>query len=672
MSLAMLFFLLSIPVLLVAVLALGFWWGAQRKVSRVRRELEAKLTVYQQMMNSSDIATVLLDDSCYVLTWNTQLGRLHDCRVDHIQGEQFFMRFAPKSEAATLTARAMSMRTSDAPFVLRYSVIDRLGNKRTLQWQARFFTDEAASRCYLAMTGSDVSALEAALAEVSYGEARMRLLFDAVPLPLVLVSPEGEVRLTNPSGAEFWGYESADQMIGRDLAQHIHPDDREACATSFAALNAQEKESCKLEIRYLRRDGDFRWGQGSGVMVEMAPGQLFVFIQVRDIHRQKITEQALRDHEQQLSRLLSNLSGAVYHYALSEENILRHHDHQFYFVSEGVKAITGLSENKFLASVAPQIFGQLIIEADKPLLEKNMREAVKGDGRFKVEYRVRHDMLGIRWVSEQGLVWQQPDGRWTVDGHIVDITVERMAYESEQVYRRLIADTNTGYLCVTTCGRVLEVNQPYCDMFGAAEPEVMQGKLLEELFPDHRDLIRGFLDVVVREGGVHDVEKCYKRLDGQKVYVLTNAIAVQESGQLLIKCLTVDTTRIRQAERAKQESEHRYRELLSGSDTGICVAGLEGRIEKVNAAFCRIVGEAGGEESLQGKHLLELGAVLWQDADTKALDMVLNKGFCDPYCRELTRSDGSTIPIRVNAWLESEADGKPKRISFMVTDLSVA
>lgn len=545
MSSEWLLFLLALPTFLVGILSFGIWWGLRRRLLRLQKATANQLATCQRMMEASDIAMVLLDDSCYVQAWNSALGRLHGCKLDDIAGQQFFMRFAPAGEAAALTARAMSMRTSDAWFSLNYTVVDKEENPRTLQWQAHFFTDDADGRRYLALTGSDVSALETALSEVSLGEARMRLLFDSVPVPLVLVSPEGEVRMANPACADFWGYESIEELVGQSLPQHIHIDDRNACANSFNALLSHEKQSCKLEVRYLRSNGDTRWGQGSGVLVEMAPGQLFVFIQIRDIHQQKMAELALRENEKQLSRILSNLAGTVYHYTLPEIDIERHHDNKFTFVSEGVKAITGIADKQFMSPASLQTIGQLLIEKDRPRITKAVVNAAKGDGRFKVSYRLRHESLGIKWVSDQGLVWQQPDGSWTIDGHITDITAEMLAHESEQGYRQLIEDTHTGYLSLTTCGRIVEVNQPYCSIFGIEQPEMVQGRLLEELFPKHQSLIQGFLEVVAREGGVHDAELSYKRPDGNDVYALTNAIAVQEAGRTLIKCLVVDTTRMR-------------------------------------------------------------------------------------------------------------------------------
>lgn len=660
--------------LFLAVLGAGFlfwlWRRARQRQASLKAALEASQARSRQMMGVAELAMAVLDDCCHVVDWNPSLEKLYACRLEEALGQQFFLRFAPPGEGVALTARAMAMRTSDEVFEFTWPVPVENGSPRIVHWRARHFTDPADERRYLSLVGNDVTALESALTELGGSEARLRLMFGSVPVALALVDPEGRLRMINAAWAEFFGYDAPEQMVALNVIDLVHPDDRAASNMALAAVRARAEPLYQMETCYVRRDGISRWGHARGVLIELSPGQHFFLTQISDIHERKQTERALMESERRLATLIANLSGAVYRYELRSGRIELHHDSTPEFLSEGVESMTGHMRSQFLLRDDPHVLGNLILEEDRPLVVKVLAAAMAGDGRFEVTYRLHHGNSGMRWVSEHGLAWQRPDGSWTVDGHITDITAERQARDAEQVYRRLVADTNTGYLCLSATGRIVEVNQPYCRLFGLSGPEEAHGRLLEEVFPTHVNLVRGFLEIVLREGGVHDAELGYTLPTGQTVHALTSAIAVQEGGQRLVKCLLVDITRTRRAERARKESEQRYRTLFNTSVTGICFLSLDGHVEEANPALCSLLGFAEADSSLLGMNLREVTVAAWQEADAAAREQILMRGWCDPYRKEFQRGDGSTVPVSIQAWMVRDEHDHPQRIMCMVTDIS--
>lgn len=670
MSLALLLTLLLLVTLPACGLLLWLWLRARSRAVEVSAILEASEARTRQMMTVAELAMVVLDDSCHVVDWNPALEKLYECSREEALGRQFFLRYAPPDEGAALSARAMAMRSSDEVFEFTYTVPVDNGSPRIIHWRARHFTDPADGRRYLSLVGNDVTILESALTELGGSEARLRLMFESVPVALALIDPEGRLRMINSECAHFFGFDAPEQMVALNVQELIHPDDRAASAMALAAVRARAEPLYQMETCYLRRDGVSRWGNARGVLIELSPGQHFFLTQISDVHERKQTERALMESERRLATLIANLSGTVYRYELPAGRSCLHHDGTPEFLSSGVEAMTGQAQPFFMHRDAAHALGKLIQEEDRPRVLQALEKAMAGDGRFEVTYRLRHGSSGLRWVAEHGLAWQRPDGSWTVDGHLVDITAERQARDAEQVYRTLVADTHTGYLCLSASGRILEVNQPYCAMFGLSGPEAAHGRLLEELFPSHVSLARGFLEIVLREGGVHDAELSYVRQDGQTVYALTNAIAVQEGGQRVVKCLLVDMTRTRRAERARKESEQRYRSLFNTSINGICFLSLDGHIEEANPALCNLLGFAEADTSLLGMNLKEVTAAAWQEVDASAREQILIRGWCDSYRKEFSRADGSTVPVSIQAWMVRDENEAPQRIMCMVTDIT--
>jgi PAS domain S-box-containing protein len=664
---------MSLTLLLALLLAVmtavaGFLarYGRRRRAgeARLRAELEAARLQARQMLNVTGLAVAVLDEACHVLDWSPALERLYGCTRDSVLGQQFFLRLAPPAEGAALAARVMAMRGSDESLEFTF-VLPPPAAPCLLRWRARHFTDGGDGRRYLSLVADDVTVQEHALQRLGASEARFRQMFEAMPVALALLDSAGHLLLINRECAHFFGYDAPEQMVAMSVQDLIHPDDRHASALALAALRARAEPLYQMETRYLRRDGVVRWGNARGVLVELAPGESCFLAQISDVHERKQTEQALLESERRLGTLIANLSGAVYRYELPAEPVALHHDLQPEFLSDGVESLTGLALPFFMRAGASQRLGALVAAEDRPRLVETLFRAMAGDGRFEVIYRLRHGAAGLRWIAEHGLAWRRPDGSWTVDGHLTDITAERQARQDEQLYRTLIAETRTGLVTLNASGRVLEVNEPFCAMLGVQRQEEVQGQDLGTLMPPGRDgVFRRFLSRVLRDGVLHDIEFTYPRRDGAQLNLVINAVAATGSGQALVKCLVLDISGARRAEMARRDSELRYRSLFETSINGVCFLSLDGDVEAVNPALRGLLGDPQDEAAAVRENFHDL----LQPTDVRA--QLLTRGRCDSFRRELVRADGSRLPVSVQAWLVCDEQQRPLRIMSVVRDVA--
>lgn len=660
--------------LVVAVLALAavatLWRRARRRQDFLSLHLKASNAQYRQVAASADLCLAVLDNAGLVVDWNPALEKIYGCPRAEALGQPFFRRFVPLPEAATLASRAAALKASDDVFEFSFAVPQRDDPVPCqLRWRARHFTDARDGSRYLSLIGHDVTALEALLEQLAESEGRFRQMFESVPVALALIDLEGRLRMVNSECARFFGFEAPEQMVALNIRELVpHDADRRAGTLALAALRSRTERQYQLESRYRRRDGSLRWGHARVVLLEVAPGQTFFLAKLSDVHERKQTEQALMESERRLATLIGNLSGAVYRYLLPPGSHLLHHDCVPEFLSEGVEHLTGQNRQVFTQGESTQSLGRLIVAADRPRLLAALMAAMAGDGRFEASYRLRHAAGGERWVTEHGLVWQRPDGSWSVDGHFTDISREREARESEQVYRRLLGDADASYVSLSPGGRVIEVNEPFCRLFGLPPPDQLLGHALQPLLaPGYVGELELFLDRVLAEGSARDVEFSYRRPDGEHRNFLTTAIAMQEGGQPVVKCLLLDISRIRQAERARREADIRYRSLFNTNVNGICFLNLEGVIEAANPALCRLLGVA--EADLRGRGLRDFTPAEWHQADAQAEAQLLSCGSCDAYGKTLRGSDGSEVPVSLQSWLVRDEDDMPQRILCLVSDL---
>ncbi len=114
------------------------------------------------------------------------------------------------------------------------------------------------------------------------------------PFGKAVVTTTGEMLLANPALCALTGY-SADELVGRDYRDFVHPDDVASGEEEMRALLAGKVTQVSSERRYVRRDGSTIWMQRSAVLV---PGRLqgaedLVIAQFQDVTARRRAEAEL-------------------------------------------------------------------------------------------------------------------------------------------------------------------------------------------------------------------------------------------------------------------------------------------------------------------------------------------------------------------------------------------
>jgi diguanylate cyclase (GGDEF)-like protein/PAS domain S-box-containing protein len=132
------------------------------------------------------------------------------------------------------------------------------------------------------------------------------------PFGEAVLTPSAQTLHINPSLCALLGY-AADELIGRDFREVIHPDDRPSADSELIRLQDRSAAQVASERRYLRRDGTTIWMQRAAVLVPGAHGGDDVIVtQFQDVT-------ARRHAEAELARLAmtDSLTGLHNRHALA-------------------------------------------------------------------------------------------------------------------------------------------------------------------------------------------------------------------------------------------------------------------------------------------------------------------------------------------------------------------
>ncbi|MFA6448115.1 MAG: response regulator [bacterium] len=122
---------------------------------------------------------------------------------------------------------------------------------------------------------------------LSESEDRFREIFIRSTVGKSLASPDGIMLVTNKAFADMLGY-AVEDLRERDFLQFTHPDDAPESREYFRSLLSNERESYRIEKRYIHKDGGIVWADESSTLIRDENGAtLYIITSVVNITERK-------------------------------------------------------------------------------------------------------------------------------------------------------------------------------------------------------------------------------------------------------------------------------------------------------------------------------------------------------------------------------------------------
>ena len=255
-----------------------------------------------------------------------------------------------------------------------------------------------------------------------------------------------------------------------------------------------------------------------------------------------------------LGTLLANLEGMVYRCRLDQQWTME-------FVSEGCLALTGYAEEDILFNSRVS-YDDITHPDDREYVRTAVMQAVTGNRRFDIEYRIVRADGEVRWVWERGSNAMHDNKKWSVlEGFIQDITERKQAdealREAERRYRSIFENAIEGIYQSTPSNGYLAVNPALARMYGYDTPQDLISTLhdIEHQVYVNPQRRMEFMQLMAENGVVTNFESRVYRRNGDIIWISENARAVHTStGELLFFEGTVEAI----TERKLHEAEIQF------------------------------------------------------------------------------------------------------------------
>jgi PAS domain S-box-containing protein len=257
---------------------------------------------------------------------------------------------------------------------------------------------------------------------------------------------------------------------------------------------------------------------------------------------------------------------------------------------------------------------------------------------------------------------------------------------SEETFRAAMEHAPIGMRISSLSGRMLRVNQAFCDMLGYRAEELIGTSGFAILHPDDaaRDregigrLLRGEINIFV-------IDKRYIHHKGHTVWAQVHGSVVTNPDGTPRHLLSqvIDVTGVREAERqrealieelraktaALEASEELFRSAMDLAPIGMRMSSAEGRYLRVNNAFCNMLGY--NEAELLAADPLTFSHPEEVEADRRDLQALLTGEFAT-YRREkrYLHKDGHIVWGQVYGLVVRNLEGAPRHILSQVLDVT--
>jgi PAS domain S-box-containing protein len=384
------------------------------------------------------------------------------------------------------------------------------------------------------------------------GEQFFHILVEQSADAVMLFAADGTIMYANPATACITGY-ATQELTGMNSFVGIHPDDKEHVLRLLTELIKRGENPVSLEYRLRRRDGTWRWVEGTATNLLRDPAVGAIACSFHDITERK---QQLADAQAARAR---------------DKARMNHFLAIFEATSNGVATFDRQGKLKCVNSALRNLFA-LESDFDPALLQpaewckwalpRDLRGQPLSEGPWPLFPSACHDSettqqmitMIMRNRANQDLclninVCPMRDAAGQFKGSILiyrDITqqhqLELQLQYAEHKLRSLVEANVVGVMVTDEAGHMYEVNDWMVQALGYSREELLSGKIRvhDMLVPGYRSSHARAWKTIISQGSSLPEEKVFICKDGGRLPVLVAAAAInQERSRALVVSLDI-------------------------------------------------------------------------------------------------------------------------------------
>jgi len=317
---------------------------------------------------------------------------------------------------------------------------------------------------------------------------------------------------------------------------------------------------------------------------------------LREIEERKQAEKLLRKSEREISLIYDTVGDSIFNLKVEKDG-----NYIFTSVNQCFLTTTGLQSHQIIGKRVDEI----IPEPSLTFVLAKYAEAIREKKIVRWEEISEYPPGQLVGAVSIAPVFDDAMNCISLAGSVHDITEQKKAEKaliaSEHLFHTLALVSPVGIFKTDPMGETTYVNPKWCQISGLSAEDALGNGWLSAVHPDDREsLIQGWQkSTKVQEESFSEYR--FLHGDGKIYWVMGQAIPeTNHENQIVGYIGTItDITERKEAEKALQEKERKFKELFDHAPIGYHELDIEGRITRINRTELNMLGYT--EEEMVGQ-----------------------------------------------------------------------
>lgn len=370
----------------IIYLALAWWGGLHFDKARVlSKELQRKQQELQSIFEYSVDAVVIRDIEGTILEVNPAFEKMTGFLKEEVVG-----KLMPLIEGREQDIKQLHLDVIEKGEISAFEIVreKKNGELICISLSLSILRDENGTPERIVGIWRDITEQKEDEYAVKESEERYRTLVEFCP-DAIFVHSEGVIVFANKAGLELvGGAHHEDELLETSIWKLVDQEYQEIVKDRIKTSHETKSVSSLLEERFIGLDGRMLDVEVATMSI-MYMGKQANQVIVRDITDKKRMEKELREQDEQLRKIMDNMSDS-----LVQTNASLH----FEYVITGSRKILGYESNELLDTSVLEI----IHPDDREAVKKRIQKIKNKNSQMKMEFRIKHASNYYLWLESIG------------------------------------------------------------------------------------------------------------------------------------------------------------------------------------------------------------------------------------------------------------------------------
>jgi len=279
----------QVDVLQLSLLMDSVWKVVDRKQSE--EALKQSELRYRALIEASPIAVVLIRDWRLIFANSAHLKMFGYDSLEEVIGHNMLEYISPKMRDFIRNIHMARLNNGVVPNKYEALGVRKSGAEFFFEISATMVELQDGPATLIFMT--DVTERRHNEKMLQESEERFRISFERSTVGKSLTAPDGRIIKANQAFAEIVGY-SKEELQNLTFASVTHPDDLSESIECVRKLTANEKQTYRLEKRYLHKNGSIVWADvGTTLIRDNNDQPLYLITSISNITDRKSAEEQI-------------------------------------------------------------------------------------------------------------------------------------------------------------------------------------------------------------------------------------------------------------------------------------------------------------------------------------------------------------------------------------------